>query len=602
MKFKNLKAQNFQSLGDVTFPFPSGLVLIDGIDLDLQSSNGVGKSALMSSITYALYGRTPKDIKLESLKRDGMASMSVELEFEANNGTLITVKRIRTDTSSKLILTINSEKIDGTIKDLEKRIPELVGLSFEQFVQSVYIFQGSNKRFISLNDSDKKKFLSTILNLDSYDAAYKLAHTNLTANELDTSRISGSTESTKQNLELLNKQLESATEALSIFQTQKESQKKDLTFQANALQKDITLLETKIQELSKESNLAIQQLQSEKMVIDQKIQKGRNIEDSIRKVRREIENVESDIQKLTSLKDNGQSVCQTCGQELPDFNLQTHILECDAKLVPLVSRQKSLTVLLGTYEVPNYDSLNSELMLIMEKIGQEKSKGPEKLQMEVSLKRSELRNISNTLSSADEKGMVLQGQISNLKDSISTSKNNLEKLQLQHMDLAEQKTYLSEAKKIFSPTGVKAYVFDALIRELNTRIEYFLDVLTGGIMKFNFTSDEIKGKFSEQCEYSGLNRDIGSLSGGEYKRLSLAVDLALADVVSGRSSIAPNVLFLDEAADGLDVSGKESLMHLMSLLTDKKDAIYIVDHSSEFKSSFNQVFRLVKRNQETNVE
>ena len=157
MKFKNLHVVNFQSLGDVTFPFPSGLVLIDGIDEDLGSANGVGKSALMSSITYALYGRTPKNIKSENLIRNGMKSMSVELEFEGNDNAIIQVKRTRTESSSKLFLTINGVKIDGTIKDLEKRIPELVGLSFEQFVQTVYVFQGSNKRFISLNDTEKKR-------------------------------------------------------------------------------------------------------------------------------------------------------------------------------------------------------------------------------------------------------------------------------------------------------------------------------------------------------------------------------------------------------------------------------------------------------------
>ena len=604
MKFKNLHVVNFQSLGDVTFPFPSGLVLIDGIDEDLGSANGVGKSALMSSITYALYGRTPKNIKSENLIRNGMKSMSVELEFEGNDNAIIQVKRTRTESSSKLFLTINGVKVDGTIKDLEKRIPALVGLEFDQFVQTVYVFQGSNRRFISLNDTEKKGFLSTLLNLDSYDAAYKLAHSQLTVAEIDLSRHSGSIDSIKQNLLLLNGQLDTATTTLKFFQAQKEAQSAEFTKQVVAIQSEVLTLNDKIRDLSKESTLAVQQLESKKFDVETRIQKGRKIEDSIRKVAQEIKNVDNDIKHAIAQKDgHAAGICPECDQTLPNFDPAAYDAECDKKIATLTTKRNTLIAMHLAYdaELPDFDSLSHEYTQVVTDIAKEKAKGPEKYQMEISLKNSELKNISNSLNSANEKERMLQGQIESLQKSIVSAQENLSKVEAQSAGLVEKKVYLLESKKLFSPTGVRAYVFDAILKDLNARIEYYLDVLTGGVIKFSFESDEIKGKFTESCEYSGINRDLDSLSGGEHRRLSLAVDLALADVVSSRASIVPNVLFLDEAADGLDVAGKEALMNLMGLLADKKEAVYIIDHSSEFKTSFSRVFRLVKRNQETSV-
>ena len=61
IKFKKVKMHNFLAFTDAELPLDrQGLVLIEGENLssDAYDSNGSGKSSLLSSITYAIYGKT----------------------------------------------------------------------------------------------------------------------------------------------------------------------------------------------------------------------------------------------------------------------------------------------------------------------------------------------------------------------------------------------------------------------------------------------------------------------------------------------------------------------------------------------------------------
>ena len=92
-KIKTVTAKNFLSIGNQTQAVgfdKEHLTLVLGTNLDLGgdntgSRNGVGKTAILNALSYALYGQALTNIRKENLinKINGKA-MLVTVEFEKN--------------------------------------------------------------------------------------------------------------------------------------------------------------------------------------------------------------------------------------------------------------------------------------------------------------------------------------------------------------------------------------------------------------------------------------------------------------------------------------------------------------------------------------
>jgi DNA repair exonuclease SbcCD ATPase subunit len=150
--------------------------------------------------------------------------------------------------------------------------------------------------------------------------------------------------------------------------------------------------------------------------------------------------------------------------------------------------------------------------------------------------------------------------------------------------------------------GVRKYVTMKVLPILNRKVNHYLSVLGSD---YNITFDnELKEKLVAR------NKDIrsySSFSGGEKKRIDLALLLALMDVSKERNSIDTNILVLDEILDtSLDTVGAESFLeHLKngfkSTCPDK--CIYIISHKKELgEETFDSIIHLVKKNGFTSID
>jgi DNA repair exonuclease SbcCD ATPase subunit len=74
-------------------------------------------------------------------------------------------------------------------------------------------------------------------------------------------------------------------------------------------------------------------------------------------------------------------------------------------------------------------------------------------------------------------------------------------------------------------------------------------------------------------------------SGGMQTSINLAVDLAVAKVVSRRTASYPGWMILDESFDGLDSVSKETCLGMLAKYAEDR-LVLIVDHSSETKEMF----------------
>lgn len=170
----------------------SGLFLLDG-------PTGSGKSTIIDAITYALYGSTATSVGSTERMRSELAgptvSSYVDLIFEVNAG----IYRVRrspayqrpkargegttTEPAAGWLWRITDpddldggEVISTRHQDIGQRVTELVGLSREQFTQTVILPQGEFTTFLRSRSEDRAAVLQRVFGTEIYErAAQELA-------------------------------------------------------------------------------------------------------------------------------------------------------------------------------------------------------------------------------------------------------------------------------------------------------------------------------------------------------------------------------------------------------------------------------------------
>ena len=122
--------------------------------------------------------------------------------------------------------------------------------------------------------------------------------------------------------------------------------------------------------------------------------------------------------------------------------------------------------------------------------------------------------------------------------------------QVANMDIVELKEWLDHVEENLEPQ--QQQIAHEIVKELKTRVNFLLDV---------------------GLDYLSLNRQSGSLSGGESQRIRLATQIG---------SQLVNVLYiLDEPSIGLHQRDNERLIHSIKELRDLGNTVIVVEHDED---------------------
>lgn len=226
MKILAIRGRNLASLeGDFEIDFTVEPLLSAGI-FAISGPTGAGKSTLLDAMCLALFARTPRtdqakenNVKLQDvsneqlsqsdprfLLRRGTASGFAEVDFMALNGhryrTRWSVARAREKENGRLqnprlaLYNLDKEEEEqGTRSDLQARIVELIGLTFEQFTRSVLLAQNDFSTFLKAEQGEKASLLEKLTGTELYSAiSRRIFERNARAKEafdLIQSRIQG---------------------------------------------------------------------------------------------------------------------------------------------------------------------------------------------------------------------------------------------------------------------------------------------------------------------------------------------------------------------------------------------------------------------------
>lgn len=601
--FKRIDGENFMSWKELDFRVFPGITLITGFNHDDNTSEGSGKSAILNALSWGCFGQLPKDVNIDDVIMEGQKSCTVMIEL--HDGIRIVRKRRPNDLYMYDSYGEPNNQIRGKdAKETQKLIEKHLGFTFETFLQSCYFAQNSTTKFLTSNEEGKAKILAEMADLNLFDAARKKAHDS--AREL-TFLVSSNREKLGEihkSIVILRNQINSMNELGTKLAKDRENNIYDLEKQINELANQIQMLNVATPELSEEYYAKKAELRRtleiyRGKVLELKVQLATQAEQKMRKqsIEKQLKDLRVESESFQVQNPNG--ACPTCG---------THTYD--------IPEERRVAI------AAEYRSKIEEKAKELVKVGYEPT---EKLEDQVAFYQKTVATIEQDLKEIDliesshkaqkDRLMFFIDQQGKLKQKLSKAQtegvNDIkQRIMILEQALADQSIAYSKIKeetddaeiKITRYTllkdgfkEVKMYAFQDLLAELNIKTNEYLSQLfeTPTSVRFSNTDGSEVSKIKTIIEINGDVRALGLFSGGQTRRIMLAVDLALADIAQSRSANPSKLLILDEYFKDLS---EESMEKVYNLLQKRSGSILLIEHNSLFKNLATRQYHVEYRN------
>ncbi|MBQ2379138.1 MAG: AAA family ATPase, partial [Akkermansia sp.] len=197
MKIEKLTFSNINSLAgefEIDFTHPDiadpGLFVITG-------PTGSGKTTILDAISFALYGRSPRQERFQTDENEimthGAAKCAATVQYEqAGEHYLSTVSQSRSKRGSNPfgqvkceLYRLNDQQewalLTNKKSDFERLTEQITGLSFDNFTRCMLLAQGEFAVFLKAKDEERAEILSTITGTEVYKRIGDVAHERVAA-------------------------------------------------------------------------------------------------------------------------------------------------------------------------------------------------------------------------------------------------------------------------------------------------------------------------------------------------------------------------------------------------------------------------------------
>ena len=142
-----------------------------------------------------------------------------------------------------------------------------------------------------------------------------------------------------------------------------------------------------------------------------------------------------------------------------------------------------------------------------------------------------------------------------------------------------------------SDEGVKSVIVENLKKLLNFKLNEYLDALGSQV------TCEFDEYFSERIyNNNGKEKSYDAFSGGEQKRMDLAILLTFQDILKDQSGLEIKLGFYDEILDSsIDESGRKKLLRILKDKS-KHIPIYVISHRGKMSDLIDNEIVLEKHN------
>jgi len=453
----------------------------------LSGDNGNGKTALLDSITWVLWGKARARTQ-EELIHQGQTSMSVELDFLANDQEYRVTRvhsRSRGSGSGKTELNLavlNGKQptsiMGNTIRDTEQQIINLLHMDYDTFVSTSYLRQGDADRFTKSNPADRKQILADVLSLDYYqeletaakEKARKLQSQidrNETALEIHSSELSDKASvtdvinKTNATIELITPQVNVLEKQLTKLSAIIENTSRDRN-QSETFKSSLNLAVKEIKQAEEqETTLSLELLELENLISrSDEITEGKANLDQNSK---ELAKVEQNLRSVRDLEKKSAAISQVIAVEDQRITVELGILKTrlDSEMLPAVA------------EIPN---IKQEIINLEHALKTLKTQETELRSIEAKI--SLLEKEKNQL---DLENVSLMSQMTETRKRFDLLQESDASCPVCNQNLAEKgKDHLQNELKLVGKKSKKSYEINSLkIFELQDVLTNQSEIVTG---------------------------------------------------------------------------------------------------------------------------
>lgn len=578
LKFKSLDVEGFQSIGKANIDFNNlGTCLITGRNNadDKVKSNGAGKSSLIISLIWCLFGSTPNGIKNEVVNSYYKNGCSVLLDFnvdDVNYKIRRSIKHKQYKTGISILR--NDEDVSAkNKKDSDDIIKEILNIDKDLFLQLIFLSQGFGNRFTLYTPKARKELLESLYNinedLDNFVENIKLKESEFKAEQVNLlnkkAQLNANINSANNSNEQLKHNIEIETQSIKALEDSK----------TNISEEEIKQLEVDINELNEQLNEFTEKRNN---IVLKKNSICNGINNIVQKIN------ESNIEIFKLQKNKLSNICPTCGQQIIDADSHNH------KLNEFISEHKTKVndLEIQKQEIQNkVDLLNKKQLRVSDIIsvinnnlnnlnGQYKTKQKDyNIQL---TKESTIGVHKATINSYNEM-INKNNELITLNENELLSLNKLIEINEENLNIATQIIRLAGNQ-------FKSYLLEDIICQLNLELVK--------LSKSLFENRVIQISNGNKLDVMLNDKIYEQLSGGEQNKVNIGIIIAQRKLAQKMNSISSNILICDEIFDGLDDVSFNIVLDLLSDEMQDVESIIIISHRSINEIPFDHQIEVVK--------
>jgi DNA repair exonuclease SbcCD ATPase subunit/DNA repair exonuclease SbcCD nuclease subunit len=185
-------------------------------------------------------------------------------------------------------------------------------------------------------------------------------------------------------------------------------------------------------------------------------------------------------------------------------------------------------------------------------------------------RQSKIESIQATIRDEEANLEQAQSKVDFVQTEYSDCEELLKKLRCKQDDEIAMSKMMKSLAEALGQRGVQTFVLQNAVTSLQTAAQLFLDDLSDGSQRLQLSldaGDRISRRAWIRCaDGSYVERPLASLSGGQWRRCSLALQLGFADWVARRGKLRPSFCVLDEPLTHLDRSGRAEVGRVLRKL------------------------------------
>ena len=560
--FEKVRWRNFLSTGNAFTEIDIGkspTTLIVG-------SNGSGKSTLIDALTFALFNKPFRKIKVAQLinsinQKDGL----VEVEFSIGASKYKIRRGIKPN-----IFEIYQNNIlvnqDAHSKDYQQFLEkQILKLNYKSFTQIVVLGSSSFIPFMQLPAPHRREVIEDLLDIQIFTRMNDILKVEMTT-------LAQNFKDTEKDLDVVIQKRDLQEQYIGRLDEQRKKSAHEINDKISKSKKNIDGYQRDITDLQEQID-TLQKGIIDEEVVSKRLKKITSLQDALEKNKGRI------AKDITFYLENDE--CNTCKQSI-DPAFKTKIL--DAR------QDKAKEIELASIELDNkFNDVNNRINEIVDtqnKITQ--------IQYNINSLNANIQAENRSIDSYNI-DITKINEVENSEDEmlkLQDYRQEETKLRDEKTKLNDERYYAEISGNLLKDTGIKTKIINQYLPVINHYVNHYLQSLDF-FVQFNLDNsfkETIKSRHRDEFSYA-------SFSEGEKLRIDLSLLFTWRTIAKMKNTTNTNLLILDEVFDSsLDNNGTDEFLKILNTMAKGINA-FVISHKGDILiDKFSNTLKFEKAN------